>query len=197
VKTLEERVGVRLFERLHKQLILTPAGQAFLPEVSAGFRRISEATARLKPAGTLVLLTLGLHTRFELRRLAFARFRATHPEIGVRVVQPAGLHELERGQSRLAERTQSRSPPRLSLRSSRWWLWCCQLPDLPGGDRRPPGNPELARMGLWRRGHRTRGAPPAGGRAGDLARSCHCLPDDVVLSSPTIACSCRRNWTYG
>jgi DNA-binding transcriptional LysR family regulator len=90
-------VGVRLFERLHKQLILTPAGQAFLPELRGGFRRIAEATARLKPAGTLVLLTLGLHTRFELRRLAFAGFRATHPEIGVRVVQPAGLHELSEG----------------------------------------------------------------------------------------------------
>jgi DNA-binding transcriptional LysR family regulator len=97
VKALEERLGVRLFERLHKQLVLTPAGQAFLPEVCAGFSRIAEATARLKPAGTLVLLTLGLHTRFELRRLAFPRFRATHPEIGVRVLQPAGLHELSEG----------------------------------------------------------------------------------------------------
>src|ERR1700752_4899023 len=27
VKALEDRLGVRLFERLHKQLILTPAGQ--------------------------------------------------------------------------------------------------------------------------------------------------------------------------
>ena len=30
VKALEERLGVRLFERLHKQLILTPAGLIFL-----------------------------------------------------------------------------------------------------------------------------------------------------------------------
>jgi LysR family glycine cleavage system transcriptional activator len=97
VKTLEQRLGVGLFERLHKQLILTPAGQEFLPEVRAGFRRIADATMKLKPAGTLVLLTLGLHPRFELRRLALARFRASHPEIGVRVVQPAGLHELGEG----------------------------------------------------------------------------------------------------
>jgi DNA-binding transcriptional LysR family regulator len=97
VKALEERLGVRLFERLHKQLVLTPAGQGFLPEVRAGFRRIAAATAQLKPAGTLVLLTLGLHPKVELRRLALARFRAVHPEIGVRVVQPAGLHELAEG----------------------------------------------------------------------------------------------------
>ena len=30
VKALEARLGVRLFERLHKQLILTPAGQEYV-----------------------------------------------------------------------------------------------------------------------------------------------------------------------
>jgi LysR family transcriptional regulator, glycine cleavage system transcriptional activator len=96
VKALEERLGVRLFERLHRQLVLTPAGQIFLPEISGGFRRIADATAHLKPAGT-VLLEIGLHASFDLRRLALAEFRATHPEIGLRVLQPAGLHELIEG----------------------------------------------------------------------------------------------------
>jgi LysR family transcriptional regulator, glycine cleavage system transcriptional activator len=96
VKALEERLGVRLFERLHKQLILTEAGQVFLPEISRGFRRIANATAQLKPAGA-VLLQLGLHASFDLRRLALAEFRATHAGIGLRVLQPAGLHELIEG----------------------------------------------------------------------------------------------------
>ncbi len=77
VKALEARLGVRLFERLHKQLILTPAGQILLPEISAGFRRIADATAQLRPSGA-VLLQLGLHGSFDLRRLALAEFRATH-----------------------------------------------------------------------------------------------------------------------
>ena len=96
VKALEARLGVRLFERLHKQLILTPAGQIYLPRISDGFRRIADATMQLKPAGT-VLLQLGLHAGFDLRRLALAEFRATHAEIGLRVLQPAGLHELVEG----------------------------------------------------------------------------------------------------
>ena len=96
VKALEVRLGVCLFERLHKQLILTPAGQAFLPEISGGFRRIAAATAQLRPTGT-VQLHLGLHASFDLRRLALAEFRATHAEIGLRVLQPAGLHELIEG----------------------------------------------------------------------------------------------------
>lgn len=52
---------MRLFERLHKQLVLTEAGQAFLPEVTAGFRRLASATARLRPTGVLTLLTLIAH----------------------------------------------------------------------------------------------------------------------------------------
>jgi len=45
----------------------------------------------------VVLLQLGLHGSFDLRRLALAEFRATHAEIGLRVLQPAGLHELIEG----------------------------------------------------------------------------------------------------
>ena len=96
VKSLEARLGVRLFERLHKQLILTAAGQAFLPEVSGGFRRIADATAQLKPVGA-ALLQLGVHGGFDLRRLELEEFRASHAEIGLRVLQPAGLHELIEG----------------------------------------------------------------------------------------------------
>ena len=96
VKALEVRLGVRLFERLHKQLILTAAGQVYLPEISRGFRRIANATEQLRPAGG-VLLQLGLHASFDLRRLALAEFRATHAGVGLRVLQPAGLHELVEG----------------------------------------------------------------------------------------------------
>jgi LysR family glycine cleavage system transcriptional activator len=96
VKALEVRLGVRLFERLHKQLILTEAGQAYLPEISDGFRLIADATARLKPPGA-VLLQLGVHGALDLRRLELAEFRNVHAEIGLRVLQPAGLHELIEG----------------------------------------------------------------------------------------------------
>jgi DNA-binding transcriptional LysR family regulator len=100
VKALEARLGVQLFERLHKQLILTAAGQAYLPGVSEGFRHIAEATSQLKPAGA-VLLQLGVHGSFDLRRLELAEFRSAHAEIGLRVLQPAGLHELVEGKVEL------------------------------------------------------------------------------------------------
>lgn len=96
VNALEARLGVRLFERLHKQLILTAAGQAYLPRISDGFRRIAEATSQLKPVGA-VLLQVGLYGSFDLRRLELEEFRRAHPEIGLRVLQPAGLQELVEG----------------------------------------------------------------------------------------------------
>ncbi|MEY9185225.1 LysR family glycine cleavage system transcriptional activator [Bradyrhizobium sp. USDA 326] len=96
VKALEARLGVQLFERLHKQLILTAAGRSYLPGISEGFRHIAEATSQLKPPGA-VQLHLGVHGGIDLRRLGLAEFRSAYPDIGLRVLQPAGLHELVEG----------------------------------------------------------------------------------------------------
>src|SRR5262249_47718243 len=59
VKALEERLGVRLFERLHKQLILTSAGQEYVTALQRAFYRIADATARLKPHGVVAVLSVG------------------------------------------------------------------------------------------------------------------------------------------
>jgi LysR family glycine cleavage system transcriptional activator len=97
VKALEDRLGVSLFERLHKQLTLTPAGQDYVVSVRDAFRAIADATARLKPHGVTAVLTLGVHRRFDLARLGPDGFRAANPAIGLRIVEPAGLHELTEG----------------------------------------------------------------------------------------------------
>ena len=97
VRTLEDRLGLLLFERLHKQLVLTPAAQDYLAAVRHAFRSIADATARLKPNGAAAVVTVGVHSRFDLGRARFDRFRAAHPAIGLRILQPAGLHELVEG----------------------------------------------------------------------------------------------------
>jgi DNA-binding transcriptional LysR family regulator len=94
VKALEARLGVRLFERLHKQLILTPAGQEYVVAVQEAFCHIGDATKRLKPQGITIVLSVGVYARFDLARLRPNRFRAAHPTIGLRIMEPAGLHEL-------------------------------------------------------------------------------------------------------
>lgn len=99
VKSLEERLGVMLFDRLHKQLILTAAGQAYLHPVSHAFRSLASATTGLKPPGIVATLNVGIHAtfNFELFRSDLNRFREAYSLVGVRISQPAGLRELVEG----------------------------------------------------------------------------------------------------
>jgi LysR family glycine cleavage system transcriptional activator len=97
VKTLEDRLGLLLFERLHKQLVLTPKAQDYLVAVRHALHSVADATARLKPDGAAAVVTVGVHPRFDLGRARLDRFRAAHPAIGLRILQPAGLHELLEG----------------------------------------------------------------------------------------------------
>ena len=118
VKALEDRLGVRLFERLHKQLVLTTAGQEYVAAVQKGFYRIAEATQRLKPPGVAAVLSLGVYARFDFARLRPDRFRAAHPAIGLRIMEPAGP-PTRRGQGRCANYRPPQRSPGLSRRASR------------------------------------------------------------------------------
>jgi LysR family glycine cleavage system transcriptional activator len=87
VKALEQALGVRLFRRLNRRLMLTDAGQLYLPALTAAFEGIDAATARLRAdedAGTLsVSVANSLAAKWLLPRLP--RFRERHPEIDVEV----------------------------------------------------------------------------------------------------------------
>jgi len=99
VRLLESRLGMRLFERLARQVVLTPAGESYLAPVREAFRRLADATAELKPEGIASLLHLGVHAGFDIERLQtrLARFRRAQPQVAVRLSQPAGLPELLEG----------------------------------------------------------------------------------------------------
>src|SRR5262249_60241043 len=74
VKALEERLGVPLFERLHKQLVLTSAGQEYVTALQKAFYRIADATERLKPQGVAAVLCGGVYARLHLARFRPTRF---------------------------------------------------------------------------------------------------------------------------
>lgn len=99
IRLLEERLGVRLFERLTRRVALTPAGEAYLARIREAFGRIAEATAELRPEGITDLLHIGVHGRVDVDdlRRRLARFRRAQPQVATRVSQPAGLHELLQG----------------------------------------------------------------------------------------------------
>ncbi len=99
VKGLEDRLGVRLFDRLHKQLVLTAPGLDYLAAVREAFGRIAAATAALRPAGAGATIHVGVRVGYDIAglRARLEAFGTAHPRIGVRVSQPAGLRELTEG----------------------------------------------------------------------------------------------------
>jgi LysR family transcriptional regulator, glycine cleavage system transcriptional activator len=99
VRQLEERLGVQLFERLTRQVILTRAGEAYLAPLRQAFRLIAEATSELRPEGITSLLHIGVHGGVDVEslRTPLAQFRRAQPQVAVRLSQPAGLHELLEG----------------------------------------------------------------------------------------------------
>lgn len=50
VKALESALGIPLFRRLPRGLVLTAEAETYLPTVAQSFRAISEATAKIAPA---------------------------------------------------------------------------------------------------------------------------------------------------
>jgi LysR family glycine cleavage system transcriptional activator len=114
VRSLEVQLGFALFERLHRQLMLTPAGQAYLPPLRDAFTRIAAATDALEPRHARAVVRLGVRGRYDLPGLTrrIERFRAQHGrDVHVRISSPAGFHELLEGKvSAVIDRSLGQQP---------------------------------------------------------------------------------------
>jgi LysR family glycine cleavage system transcriptional activator len=89
IKALEARLGVALFKRLNRALLLTDAGQAYLPAVRDAFDAIARATAQVTRRGRPEpkVLTVSVLPSFAAKWLVprLGRFREAHPDIDVRI----------------------------------------------------------------------------------------------------------------
>jgi LysR family glycine cleavage system transcriptional activator len=107
IKTLEERLGVSLFKRMGRRLVLTDAAQVYLAELRAAFDRIVEATRRLKAQDASGPLKASVLPSFAAMWLLprLGRFRAVHPEIDLLVAAESELADFARGDVDVAIRT--------------------------------------------------------------------------------------------
>jgi len=87
MRMLEEFLEVRLFKRLNRAIVLTDAGQLFLPLISKGFENFGEAVALLRNKRVDGPLTITAAASFISNWLIprLGRFKARHPEIDVRI----------------------------------------------------------------------------------------------------------------
>jgi LysR family transcriptional regulator, glycine cleavage system transcriptional activator len=87
IRALEESLGVPLFRRLNRSLVLTEAGQIFLKPVREAFDKLNEATRLVRVrdgAGPLTVTTMpSFAAKWLVPRLR--RFQERHPDIDVRI----------------------------------------------------------------------------------------------------------------
>jgi LysR family transcriptional regulator of beta-lactamase len=87
VKALEDRLGVALFRRTSRGLVLTDEGVALLPTLSETFDRLSRVLAQFEGGAFKDVLNVGVVGTFAVGWLMprLASFRAEHPLIDVRL----------------------------------------------------------------------------------------------------------------
>ncbi len=106
VQALEAALGLQLFERRHRALVLTPAGTAFHRDIAAALAAIADAADRAGAATREPVLTLTTTVSFAslwmIPRLP--AFRALHPEVEVYVSANDRTVDLARGDVDLAIR---------------------------------------------------------------------------------------------
>ena len=106
VKALEDTLGVKLFRRLTRGLLLTDAGQALLPGLGKGFDGLAaavEGLSGLEDGGVLTVSVLqSLAAKWLVPRLD--RFHDAHPDIDLRVSSATRLVDFARDDVDLAIR---------------------------------------------------------------------------------------------
>ncbi|MBK8182941.1 MAG: transcriptional regulator GcvA [Candidatus Competibacteraceae bacterium] len=87
IKLLEEEIGVRLFHRVHRSVVLTDVGRRYAHEIAAAFARIEAATRNTGCTEKSDILTVhsapSIAAQWLMPRLA--RFSALYPDIDVSV----------------------------------------------------------------------------------------------------------------
>ncbi|WP_448187294.1 transcriptional regulator GcvA [Azospirillum sp. sgz301742] len=87
IKGLEEWLGLPLFRRVNRGLVLTDAGQAYLPPLREALDLMANATERLFRKDSTGTLTISTMPSFAAKWLVLrmGRFQAAHPELDVRL----------------------------------------------------------------------------------------------------------------
>jgi LysR family transcriptional regulator, glycine cleavage system transcriptional activator len=98
IRGLEERLGVRLFRRLPRGLLLTEEAQRYLPPVRDAFDRIAAATEQLGAGSSGGRLTVSVLPSFAAKWLVprLGRFRVAHPDLDLRISASSQLVDFAR-----------------------------------------------------------------------------------------------------
>lgn len=97
VRTLEQLLGLALFERDRQRVLLTPAGESYARDVRAGLAKIGNASLNLATNPEGGALTLAVLPAFGTRWLAprLVRFHNRHPGVTLNLTTRMGRFDFE------------------------------------------------------------------------------------------------------
>jgi LysR family glycine cleavage system transcriptional activator len=98
IRTLEKQLGVTLFNRAHRKVILTEAGAFYAERLSGALERIEDATEALLARERRETLTICAFPSLVMRWLIprWSAFNSAHPDIDVRYTTTLGPIDFER-----------------------------------------------------------------------------------------------------
>lgn len=98
LKVLEDHLGVKLFKRVNRGILLTQAGRSYLPPIRNAFRQIAEASKRMAISADAGILTLSVTPFFASAWLIprLNSFHEAHPSIDLQVLTSSALVDFSR-----------------------------------------------------------------------------------------------------
>jgi DNA-binding transcriptional LysR family regulator len=145
IKALEDHLGVPLFTRMNRALLLTEAGTTLYRTAALTLKLVDSAVNKLQNEPASRMLTVTTTVSFASLWLVprLAAFRKLHPEIDVRIAANDALLHLDRDQIDLAVRfCEPGSAPQGALRLAREEVFPVCSPKLVRDRKRPLKAPE-------------------------------------------------------
>jgi LysR family transcriptional regulator, glycine cleavage system transcriptional activator len=106
VRSLEELLGTRLFDRTRRSVVLTDAAARMLPDIQAGLEMLAKAMASEASPSRDRTLTISVAPSFASKWLVprLPMFHEQHPDIDLRISATVGLADFNRDKVDLAIR---------------------------------------------------------------------------------------------
>lgn len=106
LRNLEDHLGVKLFERVNRGILLTQAGRDYLPPIRNAFRQIADASRRVAVTADTGNLTLSVTPFFASAWLVprLKSFQEAHPGIDLQILTSGALVDFSRDSVDLAVR---------------------------------------------------------------------------------------------
>ncbi|MFT4728959.1 MAG: LysR family glycine cleavage system transcriptional activator [Granulosicoccus sp.] len=145
IRMLEDLLGVQLFHRLNRGLVLTAAGKSGLSKLQDGFRHVNDAVDQIRSTPDQIVLDVWMAPSFASKWLMprMRRFVDLHPEIDLRISASAELMDTDAMSPTLSEDILRRHNVDVAIRFGRGYYPGCHVERLMSVDALPLCSPSL------------------------------------------------------